>query len=373
MAELLEKCAICGALVDEEDLFCANCGTEAPNHAEKQSADVTGTSTYNFQCSGCGASMSYDASARTLRCPFCGSEKLEEQRDAKALTAQRIVPFTITHEQAVAVMRRELGSSFWRPGDLAQAATVTTMAAVYVPYWVFTARTFTYWTADTSQTPPGARSDWYPLSGDHRNSYSGLLIGASSALTPGESAALCPFDLGTGLPPGEMDTENMIVEQFRVQRKYARPLAHQGIEELERQTCVRYVPGRVRNLKVNVRIEGLSSEPILVPVWIMAYRYRDQLFRFLVNGQTGKATGQAPISRTKIVGVIAIVVLAIVAILVGFALCAGVAQLSARPAFDRDRASRVVPASGILAADVNTRSPSANDDGSRTHSFRQAG
>src|SRR5918996_867902 len=162
MSDLLQKCSICRALLDEEDLFCANCGTEAPAGDTKQQSKRTQLATHNFQCQGCGASMSYDASAQTLRCPFCGSEKLDEQKDAKGLRPQSVVPFTIDQKDALARLRQWLGSSFWRPGDLAQAAVVTTLTQVYVPYWIFAARVFTYWTADTSQTPLGASGDWCP-------------------------------------------------------------------------------------------------------------------------------------------------------------------------------------------------------------------
>ena len=88
MSERLTKCAVCQALLDEEDLFCANCGTEAPMRGE-QHRDESRIATCNFECSGCGASMSYDASAGTLRCPFCGSEKLVSQPDAKILSPER--------------------------------------------------------------------------------------------------------------------------------------------------------------------------------------------------------------------------------------------------------------------------------------------
>jgi hypothetical protein len=190
-----------------------------------------------------------------------------------------------------------------------------------VPYWVFTARTFTNWTADSSQTPFGARGDWVPLSGEHRASYSGLLVGASSVLTPGETSALCPFDLAGGVAPSQIDLDNVIVEQFRVQRKYARPLARQGLENLERQACAQYVPGRNRNLKVNVRLEGLSSEPVLLPIWVMAYQYQNRIYRFLINGQTGRATGQAPTSWKKVIAaiIIAILILLLLLGLIGLA------------------------------------------------------
>ena len=213
---------------------------------------------------------------------------------------------------------------------ISQAARVTKLNAVYVPYWVFQASTHTFWTADTSQTPPGARASWYPLSGEHRGSYSGLLVGASGALTPGETSALCPFDLSLALPVGQVDLDNATVEQFGVQRKYARPLARQGFESLEsREIDEACVPGRCRNLRVNARIEGLTSEPMLLPVWIMAYRYKDQVFRFLVNGQTGQATGQKPTSATKIAAAVAIGVAIILLVLLLVLACGGVLALGA--------------------------------------------
>lgn len=324
MSELLEKCSVCYALLDEEDLFCANCGTEAPHRARLDGNQVGGQSetmvaTHNFRCDGCGASMSYDARVQALRCPFCGSEKLEAQRDAKTLAPKWIVPFRIEQHDAVTRLKQWMGSSFWRPGDLATAAIVTKLTAVYVPYWVFSARTFTYWTADSSQTPFGARASWCPVSGEHRGSYSGVLIGASSSLSPAETHALCPFDLKQTIPTDRADLENALFEQFQVQRKYARPLAQAELESLERDACAALVPGNARNVHVNVRVEGLSAEPVLLPVWIMAYTYNGQTFRFLLNGQSGRCTGTAPTSYRKIAAVVAAVIGAILL----FMLCAG--------------------------------------------------
>jgi hypothetical protein len=261
--------------------------------------------------------MSYDARAQSLRCPFCGSTNLKDQPDATSIEARRVIPFGVDRDGASAALRRWLGNGFWRPNDLSERAAITNMVAVYVPYWLFQTKTFTYWTADTSQTPAGARGDWYPLSGQHHGQYEGHLIGASGVLTPQETKLLCPFDTASSVSPNEADLDTTIVEQFRVQRKYARPLARQGVEELERQACGRYVPGHSRNLKVNVRLEGLSSEPILLPVWILAYSYRGQVYRFLLNGQTGKATGNAPTSRVKVAVAFTLVAVLVIAVLFG--------------------------------------------------------
>jgi predicted RNA-binding Zn-ribbon protein involved in translation (DUF1610 family) len=319
MSEYVVKCPVCRGLVFEEELFCSNCGTEAPRRDENQPQDRATVAKHSFVCDGCGASMSYDASVQTLRCPFCGSEKLTQQADAKTLSAEYVLPFLIAHDDAASRMRAWLSKGFWRPGDLSRSAAITKMTPVYVPYWVFRANAETYWTADSSDTPVGARGDWYPLFGQNRGRYSGLLVGASGVLTPAETWALLPFDLSHAfatekvalkdVPSDAVAAETVVVEQFRVQRKYARPQARQLLESLERDACRKFVPGRERNLKVNVRVEGMSSVPVLLPVWVMAYQYQDRIYRFLINGQTGRATGQAPTSWKKVIAAVAIVVL----------------------------------------------------------------
>jgi hypothetical protein len=261
--------------------------------------------------------MSYDASAQTLRCPYCGSENLEKRDDVNSITASQVIRFKIDQADAQRRMRIWLGRGFWRPSDLAASSSIQKISGVYVPYWVFAADTHTYWTADTGSTPMGARSDWYPVSGENRSSYAGLLVGASSVLSPTETEAICPFDLSESVDASDTDLENAIVEQFTVPRKYARPLARQGLESSETKTCAeRYLTGRHRNLKVNVRIEQLRSEPILFPVWVMAYQYRDQLYRILINGQTGEINGDAPFSKFKAFMVASLVFLLMLVIFV---------------------------------------------------------
>ena len=312
-------------MLDEEDLFCSNCGREAPHdeEADDGAADTHSTLAHQFDCQGCGASMSYDASAQNLRCPFCGSERLEKQDDRPSLQPRWVVPFRTSRDKVLGVLRKELGSGFWRPSDLAENAVITKMAAVYVPFWVFQASTHTYWTADTDQTPPGARGDWAPMFGEHRSRYEQILVGASGSLTPHETNSICPFDLREAKPPEQVDLDNVIVERFRVQRKFARPMARRAVEIGETRACAKYVPGRSRNVKVNVQLSGLSSYAVLLPVWIMAYEYKGEIYRYVINGQTARANGRRPFSYTKLFVVLGIVA----ACFVGFALLSGLIAL----------------------------------------------
>lgn len=309
--------------MDDEDLFCANCGTENP-HADSRAKRLSHVASHHsFDCTSCGASMSYDASARALRCPFCGSTKMEKREGVRSVQPDGVVPLSVSRQRAESTLREWLGRGFWRPGDAARASRIGDMAAVYVPYWVFEADAFTMWTADSSPAPPGSRGDWYPLSGANRSRYTDILVGGSSILTPHETASIAPFHLDKLVPPEQVDLEHAIVESFKVPRKLARPLAQAAIDSREQQACQPYVPNRVRNLKVNVRIESMRGRPLLLPVWILAYRYKDSVYRVLLNGQTAKISGSAPFSYGKL-GVIVILIFAFLALFLVIAVLANV-------------------------------------------------
>jgi predicted RNA-binding Zn-ribbon protein involved in translation (DUF1610 family) len=308
---ILSRCSVCQALVDAEDLFCANCGTEVADNRAQPRAHPLSIRARNFQCRGCGAAMNYDARAQSLKCPFCGSLDLVEGPGEGILAPEFVLPFTFDRAEAENRLRAWLGSSFWHPNDLRGTAQVAELRSVYIPFWVFATRVSTHWTADTDQVPWGARASWYPLAGHRSAEYVDLWVPAGAGLAPHETEALFPFDLGSAVPPDQVNLTDVTVEQFSVSRRYARPMALQRLEALEAAAVAAEVPGGQRHVHVNCLMEATTSRSGLVPVYILAYRYKNQVYRFVINGQTGQATGTSPTSLAKVGGVIGLVVVAI--------------------------------------------------------------
>lgn len=308
------RCPHCGALLDGEDLFCPNCGSEAPE-APSDLPPEDSVRTHTFECAGCGASMIYSAEAGALRCPFCGSTSLEQRPQRQQLLPKRVVEFHIDRANAAKRIRAWLKEKWIAPTGLSESALLVEIRAVYLPCWVFSADISTHWTADSSRTPAGARASWYPVSGHRSGSHQGVLVPASASLQVSEIAELGVFHLDAAVPPGNVKFKGTVVEPFTVSRKYARPYAIHLIEQLEAAHCSRQVSGSVRNVHVNVRLSNLSSHPYLIPVWMIAYKFRQETFRCEVNGQTGVVTGRAPRSAWKIAG--AVLLGAVVVALVG--------------------------------------------------------
>jgi hypothetical protein len=67
---------------------------------------------------------------------------------------------------------------------------------------------------------------------------------------------------------------------------------------------------------VNTVVDDVTFKHILLPVWLAAYKYRGQTYRFVVNGRTGRVQGERPYSAWKIG--FAVVVGLFLALIAGF-------------------------------------------------------
>jgi hypothetical protein len=216
-----------------------------------------------------------------------------------------VIPFCIDRAEAEEIFRGWLGRGALRPGDLRHASALTEMRGVYLPWWCFTVDCRAFWTADSNDTPRLARADWAPKFGAHETRYQGLIVPASGALAAAEIQALGSYELDGAVPFSREALGEAPAEVFAVTRKQARRDAGAGFEELLKRDCKARVPGsRHRNLKLNPLFTGTTASPVLLPVWIMAYEYGGRPYRFLVNGQTGKADGTAPLSPWKIAALV---------------------------------------------------------------------
>src|SRR5205807_3175365 len=98
------------------------------------------------------------------------------------LAPELVIPFRIDRPEAERRLRAWLGSSFWHPNDLRTASQLSETRGVYVPFWIFTTRVDTHWTADTDRTPPGASASWFPVAGHSDREYEGVWVPASSGI-----------------------------------------------------------------------------------------------------------------------------------------------------------------------------------------------
>lgn len=353
-------CAACATPVEPLDRFCPACGTANPGYRQ-QAAGTLGVPSHSpgvhagpqpgagleagakqasplskhFQCRNCGAEVATEPNYRSYVCPFCDSTyviELPPDQTGRQLP-EFVIGFAISPEQAQEAFKRWLKDNRWfRPGDLATASIIDKMKGIYLPFWSFAMlaesrwrarigeywyRTETYTTTDSkgrivTKTRQVRETEWWPLAGKHHRYYSGYLVSGSKGLPQDQALRIQPFNLPALRRYEPYFLAGWLAEDYSVAREAALRLCQEEFLRQENANVAAFLPGDThQELAVETQFGHVSSDLCLLPVYILSYRYNDQLFRFLLNGQTGKMAGDKPISKQRIAVAVAIVLAAI--------------------------------------------------------------
>lgn len=318
----MTSCTRCHSPLEDGDLRCAICAmATAPRR------DIAKPAARILRCDGCGAALAYVAEVGAPRCAFCAAIMHVEQPTDPLEIAQRILPFAVPPQHAAHALRGWLGSlGFFRPSDLARAATLEQLRPILWCCWLVDADALVSWTADSNAG--SGRSDWAPHSGQTTMRFENLVVPASRGLSLDECIRLTSaydvsrlVDAQVGAAPGT------ILEQFDVQRSAARSIVVSAIERTAAARLVErgMIPGsRFRNVHVAVLLRSLRTERVALCAYVLAYRYQGRFYRAIVHGQDPRVTfGDAPYSYGKIFLVVLLGVGAVAGIIGVLALLAG--------------------------------------------------
>ena len=348
-------CPSCGARLDFDPsirgLKCPYCGFEQKIERgddaeieEKAYADfmdreesagkaIPGRSS-ETRCPGCGANVLLEDKVETEKCPFCATHLENKPEAAHAMIPpESVLPFRLALRDAREAFTHWLGNLWFAPTELRKIATLGELSGVYLPYWTYDAMTNTFYEGErgenytvqeqyTDTDAQGNRvtrtravtyTNWYPVSGEVRHFFDDTLICGSKSL---------PEDLiedQRGWPLTKLEPfRPEYLSGFRTER-YAIGLKEgfrnaKRIMESEITRLVRLDIGgdaqRVHNQKT--RYSAVTFKPLLLPMWVAVYRYRERTYQLIVNGGTGRVSGYRPWSAMKIARLAILVLLAIV-------------------------------------------------------------
>ncbi|MBN2580231.1 MAG: zinc ribbon domain-containing protein [Pirellulales bacterium] len=315
-------CAVCGAPVEAGDKFCGFCGSAQPEPATGEGTGG-GAAPRFFRCENCGAQVAVDTEHRSYTCAFCDSNYVVEftPEQSGRQPPEFVIGFAVPPEQARQRFRQWLGRYPWfRPGDLQLAQIEGKLRGAYVPFWSFSMLAQSRWSAEigeywyttetytttvngktVTRTRRVRHTEWWDLAGRHHQYYSGYLISGSRGLSQGDCRWIQPFHLAGLKRYQPYFLAGWLSEEYSVGRDEALTLCRQVFGDWEAENVKRFLPGDTYgNLQVQTAFDQINSDLILLPIYVLSYRYRDKLYRFLVNGQTGKVVGQKPLSWSKI-------------------------------------------------------------------------
>jgi len=309
-------CTRCASPIEDGDLRCAVCALPV-EVAARPAARATSSV---LRCTECGAAIAFDGNRGAPACGFCGAVMKVEQPEDPVEQAQRRVPFAVDRDGATAALRVWLGRrGLFAPRTLRDEAVLESLVPLYWAAWVVNAKAIVAWTADSDE---GARrSAWAPHAGELELELDNIVVPASRGLSVREAGDLVPYydlERATAID-GAGDG---LVEGFDVQRSAARDHVHRALETYAKVRVKAVVPGRkVRNIHVSCLLERQATDRVVLPAWVLAYRYRGAPYRAIVHGQRAAAVfGHSPIDWRKVLLLVGGIAAAVAAIIVAIAL-----------------------------------------------------
>jgi predicted RNA-binding Zn-ribbon protein involved in translation (DUF1610 family) len=330
-------CESCGAEltfdIGAQSLACPHCGhkrelgftSDAPiverdlnamlrKLAETRTTAPIAPGRREFTCNGCAATIVFETGVTSDKCTFCGAPVVDAavHEAIERITVSGLLPFGVSRESAAENLRQWVASRWFAPSEWRRYGVQGKFNGLYLPYWTFDAMTdnrysgergddYTVRVGSGKDARTETRTRWTHASGSFRRFFDDMLVCAASdtktklldALEPWPLERMVPFtadalsgyhaltydqtlETGFGVAKGRIDSELVSDVRNRIGGD------HQRIHSIDTQTS------------------ALTFKHILLPVWMLAYRYGDKSYQVMVNAGTGEVQGERPYSPWKI-------------------------------------------------------------------------
>ncbi len=284
------------------------------------------------KCNTCGAESSLEPHIASSSCPYCATPLIVSNAHSESIIQPKsLLPFKLTKKEALEAFKIWINKLWFAPNSLKKAIlSFDHFKGVYLPFWTFDSNTTTnytgqkgvhYYVSETYSTTENGKyvtktrqvqkTRWSYASGQIIHAFDDVLIPASESLPKKQVKELEPWDLPNLVPFNKKYLSGFITEKYQVNLETGFNRARVDMEDSITGLIRRDIGGDVQRIHTrNTQFEAVTFKHILLPAYVSAYKFKDKLYRFMVNARTGEVQGERPWSTVKIalavVGVIAV-------------------------------------------------------------------
>ncbi len=353
----LDKCPKCGSaeigpIVGTHKLRCAFCrfewepGTTFDAHAGFDSPvdqlqgtvlttgvsdiDAAASSLITLACQGCGAEVVINTERQLqARCHWCRQVLSQNTQIPNGAVPDAILPFTVTHPQAVELVRRFASKRrMFALKRFKQEFTPENVVGVYMPYVLIDGnlhadiaghgeietRRYTRGSDDNKRTYYDA--DVYRITRSFDYAVDDLTVESSSARADHDTRTntnnvintILPFDTKNAIPYDARYLGEFTSEKRDLDVEAVTPVMRDQMLSIARQKATESTRGYDRGIRWEqeaLEVKGTRWVAVLLPVWLYSYYEkksggRELLHYIAVNGRTGETMGSIPVSVPKL-------------------------------------------------------------------------
>jgi DNA-directed RNA polymerase subunit RPC12/RpoP len=277
---------------------------EPANHAT-----FTGNEATEYHCKNCGAILITDTQTTATTCSFCGAGVVLGDRLTGSLAPARVIPFTISKEQAQEAFKKWCRKGLLTPSDFMNADRIKNITGLYVPFWLYDLNGRGEVEATCTRVHTYTSGDWIYTETKYYNvyrkvdlNYSKIPCDASQKMDDTMMDRLEPYQYNNLKEFNMPYLAGYIAEKYDFDDTALLPRikerAADYVDSYIRSTINGYTTVHYHRKDINIRKK--RADYTLMPVWMVCYDYKQAEHTFAMNGQTGKIVGKPPISAGKV-------------------------------------------------------------------------
>ena len=274
-------------------------------------------------CNKCAATFSMTPYSFSSNCPYCDTPAITDF--VKEITPKSMLPFQLSHKEAQALFKKWIGSLWLAPSKLKKFVEgEEKLNGYYLPHWTYDADTYTQYRGQRGdiyyvyvertvmvdgrqqrQRVREARIRWTAVSGRVSNLFDDITIGASKTISHAILDNLSPWHTEVLVPFNEKYLAGFDAEEYTVGLDNGFELAKVKMNNVIRQD-IRYDIGgdRQQISTMQTKYSNTSYKNVLFPVWTAKFKWKNKIYNYAINGQTGKVSGERPYSWLKIAAIV---------------------------------------------------------------------
>lgn len=289
--------------------------------------EATGEQMAQFECNSCGGEIIGSADMVSAKCPWCNNNFVSTRQLTSTRVPDRMIPFGMTKEQAVAAFKKQASSLKLIPKAFT-SVSVDDVQGVYIPYWLYDATVSgsANFTCENTQTWQDSeyiytKHDVYDVVRSANVAFLDVPVSGTTKVTENLTEAIEPFDYSTSVPFSPAYLTGFMTNKYDVKAEEANPRAlermRQSTEDVLSESVSDY--DSVKMTGSNIQPAFGDLEYVFLPVWLLNVTFQNRNYNYAMNGQTGKFVGTFPVSMVKYwVGLLSIAIT--MAIILGFIL-----------------------------------------------------
>lgn len=288
-----------------EEAYADDSDTDEPS----SHATFRGEEASEYHCKNCGAVLITDAQTTATTCSFCGAGVVLGDRLSGSLAPAKVIPFTISKQQAQEAFRKWCRKGLLTPSDFMKADRIKNITGLYVPFWLYDLNGRGEAEATCTKVHTYHRGEWIYTETKYYHVY--RKVDLNYLRVPCDASRKMEDSMMDKLEPyqySDLKNFNMpylagyIAEKYDYDDKALLPRVKERavsyVDQYIHSTIHGYTTVSFHRKDINIRKK--KADYTLLPVWMVCYDYRQAEHNFAMNGQTGKVVGKPPISKGKV-------------------------------------------------------------------------